>query len=331
MQIAYATFSCKQIWAGLKLPLAQNRPNACATSAQGVWIANCAVGSLNQPSIRHDIVTRAVSKQHKARIFISYSRKDGAELARRLQASFTREGFDAWLDTQDLEGGAAWTTKIEREIDTREVVLALLTPGSYRSDICRAEQLRSLRKGKRVMPLLARSGSDIPLHLETKNYRDFTGTKPYTTQLKLLLEDMRLGRNAVPLRPKFSTTYVTAPPLPRNYVERPAALANLRNALITDGSGPSIALTALEGMGGIGKTILAQALSHDEVVQQAFPDGVIWTTAGKEPTYDLITRMQEVRRGLGDEPAGKESELQCINRYRTAMQAKAALIVVDDV
>jgi DNA replication protein DnaC len=56
-------------------------------------------------------------------------------------------------------------------------------------------------------------------------------------------------------------------------VERPDALARLRNAVITDGSGPSIALTALEGMGGIGKTILAQALCHDEVVQQAFPSG----------------------------------------------------------
>ena len=82
--------------------------------------------------------------------------------------------------------------------------------------------------------------------------------------------------------------------------------------------------------GGIGKTILAQALSHDEVVEQAFPDGVIWSTTGKEPTYDPITRTQEVRRALGDEPADKDPELQCINRYRTAMRDKAALIVVDD-
>src|SRR5205823_12646216 len=93
----------------------------------------------------------------------------------------------------------------------------------------------------------------------------------------------------------------------------------------------SIALTALRGMGGIGKTILAQAISHDEVVQQAFPDGVIWTTIGKESAHDLITRMQEVRRGLGDEPGEKESDLQCINRYRTVMRDKAALVIVDDV
>ena len=272
-----------------------------------------------------------MSRPSNAKIFISYAWKGGAQLARRLQRDLSDQGFDAWLDTQRLAGGATWTTKIEEAIDKCDALLALMTPGSYVSDICRAEQLRSLRRGKRVLPLLAQPNSDRPLHLEAKPYRDFTGAKPYAAQFKLLLEDIRLGRNAVALRPEFRTTYVTAPPLPRNYVERPDALGRLRNAVVTDGSGPSIALTALEGMGGIGKTILAQALSHDEVVQQAFPEGAIWSTVGKEPTYDLVTRMQEVRRALGDEPADKESELQCINRYRTAMQAKAALMVVDDV
>jgi hypothetical protein len=265
------------------------------------------------------------------KVFISYARKDGAALAQRLQADLGAKGFDAWLDTQRIAGGASWTTEIERAVDAGDVLLALLTPGSHVSDICRAEQLRALRKGKRVIPLLAQPGCDIPLHLETKNYRDFTGAKPYAAQFRLLLEDIRLGRNVVPLRPEFRTTYVTAPPLPRNYVERPEALANLRNALITDGSGPSIALTALEGMGGIGKTILAQALCHDEVVQQAFPDGIVWITVGKEPAYSLVDRMREVGKALKDDLAGYDTELGCINRYRTVMREKAALIVVDDV
>jgi WD40 repeat protein len=267
----------------------------------------------------------------KSSVFISYARKDGAQLAQRLQRDLSAHGLSAWLDTQRLVVGATWTTEIERAIDKSGVLLALMTPGSYVSEICRAEQLRSLRRGKRVVPLLAQPGSEVPLHLEAKQYRDFTGAKPYAGEFKLLLEDLRFGRNALALRGEFRTTYVTAPPLPRNYVERSDALARLRNAVVTDGSGPSIALTALEGMGGIGKTILAQALSHDEVVQQAFPDGVIWSTTGKDPAYDLVTRMQEVRRALGDEPVDKESELQCINRYRTAMRDKAALIVVDDV
>jgi WD40 repeat protein len=265
------------------------------------------------------------------KVFIPYARKDGAVLAQRLQADLGAQGFDAWLDTQRIAGGASWTMEIEQALDACQVALALLTPGSYVSEICRAEQIYALREGKRVIPLLAQSGCKIPLHLEAKNYRDFTGAKPYAAQFGLLLDDIRLGRNAVPLRPEFRTTYVTAPPLPRNYVQRPEALANLRNALITDGSGPSIALTALEGMGGIGKTILAQALCHDEVIQQAFPDGIVWITVGKEPAYSLVDRMREVGKALKDDLPAYDTELGCINRYRTVMREKATLIVVDDV
>jgi hypothetical protein len=54
----------------------------------------------------------------------------------------------------------------------------------------------------------------------------------------------------------------------------------------------SVSLTALEGMGGIGKAILAEALCHGEVTQEAFPDGVICIGAGKGSTYDLRTRIR---------------------------------------
>ncbi|MDQ6707687.1 MAG: NB-ARC domain-containing protein [Acidobacteriota bacterium] len=35
-------------------------------------------------------------------------------------------------------------------------------------------------------------------------------------------------------------------------------------------------MTAVAGMGGIGKTALATALCRDVVVQRAFPDGIAW-------------------------------------------------------
>ncbi|MGO9273480.1 MAG: toll/interleukin-1 receptor domain-containing protein [Terriglobia bacterium] len=82
------------------------------------------------------------------RVFISYARQDAAQLAQRLQRDLSVQGFDAWLDTRRLAGGATWTVEIERAIDVAQMVLALMTPGSHVSEICRAEQLRSLRKGK---------------------------------------------------------------------------------------------------------------------------------------------------------------------------------------
>ena len=108
---------------------------------------------------------------HTLRIFISYARRDGASLAQHLQSDLTQEGFDAWLDTQRIAGGALWSTAIEREVDTRPVMLALLSPGSYISEICRAEQIRALDKGNRVIPVLAVQGADRPIYLYARQYR----------------------------------------------------------------------------------------------------------------------------------------------------------------
>jgi hypothetical protein len=257
------------------------------------------------------------------RVFLSYARKDAAELAARLHAGLTERGFEVWQDIREIAGGASWTREIEDGIDQAQVVLALMTAGSYRSEICRAEQLRSLRKGKCVIPVLAQRGADIPLHLEAKTYRALTSIEP-------LIEDIR-GRQGVVLKEEFRETYVTAPEAPVAYFERTEALTALRNAVIAEDGARHIALTALAGMGGIGKTVLAWALCKDEVVQQAFPDGVIWVTAGQEPAHDLVTRMREVGKALNDRLDRYDNELGCRNQFRTTIRKKSALIVVDDV
>src|SRR6202035_5945097 len=63
--------------------------------------------------------------------------------------------------------------------------------------------------------------------------------------------------------------YVTVPSLPSNLVERPEEIAALRQAVLTRDSGTLIGLTALKGMGGIGKTVLAQVLCGDPEIKQA--------------------------------------------------------------
>jgi hypothetical protein len=264
------------------------------------------------------------------RLFISYAHADGAELAQHLVRDLTAGGLEPWLDNQRLYGGANWTTEIENALDEAEVVIALLTRGSYTSEICRAEQLRALRKGKCVIPLMAQTGADVPLHLEAKQYVSFTGPTGYQQQFKKLLTS--IGKRAgVFLKPEYRNTYVTAPPLPINFVERPAELAALRNALIADGGGRHVALTALHGMGGIGKTILAQAICADDVTQQAFPDGIIWVTIGKESGRDFVTHMREVAKGLNDDLSRYDTGEGSIHQYRTTLRGKAALIVLDDV
>jgi len=137
-----------------------------------------------------------------SRIFISYARRDGAALAERLQSDLTKQGFDTWLDTQRLRGGATWTREIESALDQANYVLVLLTHGSYISEICRSEQLRALRKGTCVIPVKGQHDTDIPLHLEAKNYRDFTDLSRYDAQFEALLGDIR-GNVSVTLSERY--------------------------------------------------------------------------------------------------------------------------------
>ena len=263
-------------------------------------------------------------------LFLSYARKDGAALATWIANQLP----DVWIDTRNIAGGAVWSDEIERVIDDpATIVIAILTPGSFASEICRAEHSRALRKGRRVIPILGVAGADRPLYLEARNYRDFSDPARYDLALQELRADLSGGESAT-LRTEYRqtrVTYVTAPPRVANYLERPESLRALRETLFSDAGRQPIALTGLAGMGGIGKTVLAKALTEDEVVQQAFPDGIVWITAGRDRQRDFVAEMREVAKALGDDLSRYENALACENQYRTTIANKAALIVVDDV
>ncbi|MBV8833199.1 MAG: hypothetical protein JO108_28720, partial [Acidobacteriaceae bacterium] len=190
-----------------------------------------------------------------------------------------------------------------------------------------------LDKGTRVIPVLAVRDAERPLYLYARQYRDFSNDANYAVRFGELLADIRGDATATlpETYRKTPVTYLTAPPSVANYLERPEALHALRDALFAEDQRQPIALTALAGMGGIGKTVLAKALTEDQVVQRAFPDGIVWITAGKERKRDFIEKMREVAKALGDDLSRYENALACENQYRTTIANKAALIVVDDV
>jgi hypothetical protein len=57
------------------------------------------------------------------KIFISYARCEGRDLALKLQRTLTAQGFNVWLDTSDIDGGASWSADIEEAIDTCDTLL----------------------------------------------------------------------------------------------------------------------------------------------------------------------------------------------------------------
>lgn len=72
---------------------------------------------------------------------------------------------------------------------------------------------------------------------------------------------------------------------------------------------------------------MARALFRDEVVLEAFPDGLVWITVGREPSFDWSEKLREIATVLGAAIDGLLPD----TLYKSTIANKAALIVIDDV
>jgi len=124
-------------------------------------------------------------------------------------------------------------------------------------------------------------------------------------------------------------------PMPDHYIPRPEVLDALREALLS-GDG-AVALTsavkvALHGMGGIGKSVLARALCDDPAVQAAFPDGILWTTLGRDVNEPVLrSKLREWVETLGGIISENAPTLdQLKNKLVQLLEARACLLIVDD-
>ncbi|BAY30193.1 WD repeat protein [Nostoc carneum NIES-2107] len=85
----------------------------------------------------------------------------------------------------------------------------------------------------------------------------------------------------------------------------------------------------VQGMGGIGKTVLATALARDPDVRKAFPDGVLWVTFGQTP--QILTWQSYLASALGDKQAAFTEVGLAKARLRELFAEKACLLILDDI
>lgn len=91
----------------------------------------------------------------------------------------------------------------------------------------------------------------------------------------------------------------------------------------------TLVVSAIYGLGGIGKSVLAAAMAHDPEVQGQFVDGVLWATLGQNP--DLLPLLSGWIQALGDYDSKPTSLKAASSQLRTLLYAKRMLLVVDDV
>ena len=108
---------------------------------------------------------------HKARVFISYSRKD-AGIAENLRETLNARNFEAYLDKHEILPGEPWQERLAGLIADADCIIFLLTPASAASPICDWEVNEAERLGKRILPVIASSleQNTVPRRLQRLNF-----------------------------------------------------------------------------------------------------------------------------------------------------------------
>ena len=217
------------------------------------------------------------SRPSAPRIFISYARRDGKQLAHTIRRRLSDEhGFSLWQDLPDMEGGKDWWRQITEAIEHVEYLVLVMTEAAVRSPVVRDEWRYARQHGVCVLPVLGAPDLDFSQltgWMRRAHFVDPNVPEQWTRFVRTLEGPCTAAR--VPMMAE-------APP--EHFVARPEEFEALRSQLLDASRGEPVAVTAaLRGAGGYGKTTLARALCQDDAIQEAFSDGILWVTLGEQP------------------------------------------------
>jgi hypothetical protein len=278
-------------------------------------------------------------------VFLSYARGDDEPFVRRLYDGLKQANgpdgvrFDVWFDRTSMPSRAlTFYQEIRDAIHERDRLVLVVGPQAIASDYVTQEwQFAYFAANKCVNPVVRLDSRDalgnrvdgyllIPEDLRGFHAEDFRDDAQFIVHLDNLIRQISEP-------PPPAGRLVAVPELPPSYRAQPERLKALRDLLLPDLQNPVVVTGAsrrvgLQGMGGIGKSVLANALARHPQVRRAFPDGIYWITLGQSP------RLEELRRQLILALNGNgrfEGQLAGKEQLRQLLTDRAALLILDDV
>ena len=303
-------------------------------------------------------------------LFISYSHRDAVwaqRFAVMLKPLVRRRRLQVWVDWT-IQPGNRWYPEVEHKIEHSRVALLLVSADYLASDFIMENELPALcQYGVRLAPVLIGEcmweeepeltqiqwlhdpGTDGSLALCGEGERDQRIRLACQRLIEITPTQAAPASNAT-ARPTATATITAVeevtetaatgalsqvPPLPPGYVVRDE-LDDLITRLVGTNAGGAIGVTAppagvgLQGIGGIGKTVLAISLAHDERIRRRFPEGVYWVTVGEHPDL-LAAQLDLLSRVSKDASPPPRTVAEATRRLRQAIQDRQVLVIVDDV
>lgn len=265
-----------------------------------------------------------------ADIFISYGRADDEAFVRQLRADLEAGGLTVWWDRAAMESrGRTFLQEIRDAIAAAGRLLLVIGPQAVESGYVRAEWEFALQACKVVVPVLRLGDfSLVPAELARLHCPDFRPGRPAADGLAELT---RILSAPVPALARLSGV----DPLPASHLPRPEEADKLAAAVLADVSQPVVITSAgrtvaLEGMGGVGKSVLAAAFARACPTRRAFGDGIVWLRVGQHP--DLTGLLRLLGDALGDAALDRYTdETSSQARLSRLLEDRDCLVVLDDV
>ncbi len=263
-------------------------------------------------------------------LFISYARADDEPFVRRLYDALKAHGFNVWYDRVSMPNhGRGFTQEIAHAIEQADRLILVCGPAADASEYVRKECEHALIHCKPISPVV-RLGDFPPPILEQLSANpldaiDMRDDAAYEGKFAYLLRQVR--GQPLPLAP-----LTNIPLIERWYLARSAPKRQVIQALSGLGYENTIAISAINGLGGVGKSVLAAMVARDCETRRIFPDGIARIEVGKqskpEPTQ-IQARLGELV-GLRSEEFTSNLEA---NRQKLsiALRGKRMLIILDNV
>jgi hypothetical protein len=124
-------------------------------------------------------------------------------------------------------------------------------------------------------------------------------------------------------------TPIGIPKPPPYFLARPNELESLVDSLLADDS-TTVGVVGVQGMGGIGKTVLASVAAADPRVVAKYPDGVYWITLGQRPEMMVLQRHLALAAGFTMAESVFVDEAHGRMELQKQLKRKRVLLVLDD-
>jgi NB-ARC domain/TIR domain len=264
-------------------------------------------------------------------VFLSYARGDDEPFVAKLHAHLASCGFDVWFDRVSMPSrGLTFLNEIRDTINGRDRFILILGPMAVISDYVIAEWRHAITYGKAVTPILRLGDYNVvPDELKLLHVEDFRNDNQYSVHFEVLCRQLS---EPVPRMGKL----IGVPSLPPHLLSSKARVESLKDALLADLRRPEVltgpaAQIGLHGMGGIGKSVLANLLVRDPEVRRAFPNGIVWVPISIGPDLRALQRQIAVALEEGASFAGIDSTTIGREKLRDVFASKSLLLVLDDV